>query len=226
MAPKRSSTKKVVERKSRRGTSGPRRPNNGDRRRDPEVLEVAAKIFREKGYTETSVQDVADELGMLKGSLYYYIEKKEDLLFRLLDGVHDEVDEILEDVSAREDLAPLERLRLYVRLQVLYNTKNLAKMSVYYHDIDALSPERRRTILQRREPHEGFVTALIAEAQRTGAADASRDPAVLRNCVFATLIWVYRWYQPRARLEREQIADVCADFAMQGVIGAHAQSPS
>ena len=54
------------------------------RRREREVLDVAARLFHERGYADTSVQDIADELGILKGSLYHYIEVKEDLLFRLL----------------------------------------------------------------------------------------------------------------------------------------------
>jgi TetR/AcrR family transcriptional regulator, cholesterol catabolism regulator len=225
MPAKRVSTNKKPKGKAP-GAPGGRRWNGEDRRRDREVLDVAANIFREKGYTETSVQDVANALGMLKGSLYYYIEKKEDLLFRLLDEVHDDADKILAEVSARDGLLPLESLRLYVHEQVLYNTKNLAKISVYYHDIDALSGERRKTILKRREPHERYVTDLIVAAQRSGAADPSGDARVLRNCVFATLIWVYRWYQPRARLNSEQVADLCADFVTHGVIGGPLTPPA
>ena len=52
---------------------------NGNRARDREVIEAAVKIFWEKGYANASVQDVADALGMLKGSLYYYIDSKERL---------------------------------------------------------------------------------------------------------------------------------------------------
>ena len=199
-----------------------RRERTIDRRRDREVLDAAARIFREKGYADTSIQEVADSLGMLKGSLYYYIDKKEDLLFRLLNEVHDDVDVILQDVAARTDLPALDRLNLYVQEQVLYSLKNLEKISVYYHDIDALTPDRRQVILKRREPHEDFVTGLITEAQREGTADPDGDARLLRNCVFAVMIWVYRWYQPGARLRAETIAALCADFARSGVVGGAA----
>src|ERR1044072_692841 len=87
--------------------------------RDDEVLDAAARVFARRGYADASVQDVADELGILKGSLYHYIKMKEDLLFWLLEAVHADVEVILEDVSQAEGLGPLERIELYVRRQVL-----------------------------------------------------------------------------------------------------------
>src|ERR1700760_1802047 len=91
------------------------------RRRDEEVLAAAARVFYAHGYADASVQDVADELGILKGSLYHYISAKEDLLFRLLSGTQEGVTRILDEVRALEGLAPLDRLRLYVQQQVAFN---------------------------------------------------------------------------------------------------------
>ena len=198
---------------------GRRRSSATSRRRDQEVVATAARIFHERGYAEASVQDIADALGMLKGSLYYYIDTKEDLLFRVVEAVHDEVDKVLKDVSARVDLPPLERLRLYIGQLVLYNTANMVWMSVYYHEIDRLSEARRRQILDRRREHEEFVTALIEAAQAAGEADASADARLLRNFVFGSIIWIYRWYLPGGRVRREMLADRCAEFAIRGVVG-------
>ena len=58
------------------------------RRRRQEILEAAAGVFHEKGYKATSIQDIADAVGILKGSLYYYIRSKEDLLNEILQDVH------------------------------------------------------------------------------------------------------------------------------------------
>src|SRR6201990_2507776 len=109
------------------------------KRRDDEVLDAAARVFARRGYADASVQHVADELGILKGSLYHYIKTKEDLLFRLLAETHDDVDAILKDVEAVEGLSALDRLHLYVRRQVEYNIDALERVSVYYQDVDRLS---------------------------------------------------------------------------------------
>jgi TetR/AcrR family transcriptional regulator, cholesterol catabolism regulator len=188
------------------------------KRRDREVLDAAAKVFYENGYANSSVDEVAKELGILKGSLYHYIKTKEDLLFRLLAETHDDVDAILEAVEAVEGLSPLERLHLYVRRQVEYNIDALERVSVYYQDVDRLSAQRRHEIFARRHVHERFVADLIKQAQEAGEADAAQDPRLLAPNIFATMIWVYRWYRP-GRYKRDQVAETCADFALRGVVG-------
>jgi AcrR family transcriptional regulator len=188
------------------------------KKRDREVLDAAARVFYQRGYSDASVQDVADELGILKGSLYHYIKTKEDLLFRLLLETHDEIYEILEEVAALEGLDPLERLEIYIRKQVEYNIDNLLRVSVYYHDLERLTEERRKQIVARRREHEQWVIALIKEAQAQGLADPDLDPKIAARCIFATIIWTYRWFK-KGRDGREKVASTCAAFALRGVIG-------
>jgi len=194
------------------------RAKNAPKKRDREVLDAAARIFYERGYSDASVQDVANELGILKGSLYHYIKTKEDLLFRLLQETHDEIYEILEEVSALEDLTPLDRLALYVRRQVEYNLDNLLRVSVYYHDLERLSPDRRKAIFARRREHEHWVIGVIEDAQAAGLADPKLDPKIAARCIFATIVWTYRWYR-KGRDNRGMVADACAAFAMRGIVG-------
>jgi AcrR family transcriptional regulator len=194
------------------------------KRRDREVLEVAARVFSEKGYADASVQDVADELGILKGSVYHYIDSKEDLLYRLLEEVHEDVERILEDVANRENLDSLERLSAYIREQVDYNARNVAKIAIYYNDAQHLGGERRLQIYRRRSAHERFVRKLIEEAQKSGQAEAARDAKALMNCVFGMMIWVYQWYRPGGAIKPDELSRICADFALHGVIGARSAS--
>lgn len=188
------------------------------KRRDREVIDAAAKVFYRRGYADASVQDIADELGILKGSLYHYIDTKEDLLFRLLSETHDDVHAILDEVAAVDGLDPLERLRLYVRRQVEFNVDNLTKISVYYHDVERLSDDRRAEIHARRREHERWVVDLITQAQREGRADPDVDPKFLSRCIFATIIWPYQWFRP-GRDKRSEVAETCAHYALSGVIG-------
>src|SRR3954454_21031733 len=193
-------------------------PAKAPKKRDREVLDAAARVFYERGYSDASVQDVADELGILKGSLYHYIDTKEDLLFRLLQETHDEIFAILEEVGALEGLTPLERLDIYIRRQVEYNIDNLLRVSVYYHDLERLTEERRKQIVGRRREHEEWVIGLIKEAQTSGLADPGLDPKIAARCIFATIIWTYRWFR-KGRDAREKVASTCAAFALRGIVG-------
>jgi AcrR family transcriptional regulator len=187
------------------------------RLRDAEILATAAEVFARRGYAAATVQEVADELGMLKGSIYYYISSKEDLLFRLLSAVHDDVDAVLEQVLSLPDLDPLERLCEYVRRQIAYNLGNLVQVSVYYSDIDQLGGDGRAEILRRRRAHEAPVVELVLEGQRQGLIDDRWDPAVLAYHVFAAIIWVYRWFKPQGRIAAAPVIEETVAFVRGGL---------
>ena len=194
------------------------------RKRDDVVVAAAAKVFYERGYSAATVQDIADELGILKGSLYHYIKTKEDLLFRLFEEVHKGVEAILEEVLAIEGLNPLERLELYVRRQIVHNLNDLVRISIYYHELDRLGEERRRAVVAWRRRHDRFMRDLIKQAQEEGLADASVDAGMLANCVFATVIWPYRWFHSGSKDTPESIADTCVAFVSRGIKGGFALS--
>jgi AcrR family transcriptional regulator len=205
-----------------RTTAKAKKEANGNgrtpRRRDADVLEAAAKVFYERGYSDATVQDVADELGILKGSLYHYIDTKEDLLFQLIEEVHTQVQRSLDEVKAEEGLEPLQRLELYVRRQVEYNIENLQRISIYYHDLNRLTGDRLKFVKASRRVHDDYVTSLIAAAQKEGKADKGYDARIMANCVFGTIIWTYQWFRP-GRMSRKAAVDVCVHHALHGVAG-------
>jgi AcrR family transcriptional regulator len=203
--------------RNQRRSAGKNRGNGA--RRDQEVLDAATKVFHSRGYADASVQHIADELGILKGSLYHYIDSKEDLLFRLLDETHNEVQAILDEVAAMDGMPPLDRLREYIMRQVEYTSRNLAKMAIYYPDADQLSAARRKEIYRKRRVHEQFVASLISEAQERGEVDQAVDAHLSTDYLFGSMIWVYRWYKPNGKLRPADLATTCADFIMNGVTG-------
>jgi TetR/AcrR family transcriptional regulator, cholesterol catabolism regulator len=198
---------------------------NGGRRRDQEVLAAAVKVFHERSYSAATVQDVADELGILKGSLYHYIDSKEDLLFRLSEAVHADLDQIRDEVKQTQGLSALQRLELYVRRQLEYSLENLAAITVYHHDADRLEGERLDTVTSARRTGITFVSGLIKEAQEAGDADTAVEARLLANCVSSSVIGATRWYRP-GRDSRQKIVDACATYALNGVRPAAAPKPA
>lgn len=230
--PTRRSAREVPTRGTNRGASGARvaeRPAERDgarpRRRDAEVLAAATKVFHERSYADSSVQDVADELGILKGSLYHYIKTKEDLLVWLLEDVQEDLDQILDDICDEDQLdpqAPLDQLARYVREQALYVARNVARVTVYDRDANQLSPGPRKALRQRRRAREQRVVEMIAEAQRRGEVPEHFEAQVLADTVSAVLTGIVRWYRPNGPVKRDQLADLCVEFALCGTVGAGA----
>ncbi len=183
------------------------------------MLQAAAEIFYERGYASATVQDVADALGMLKGSLYYYIDSKEDLLYRLLLEIHDGVDAMLAEVEGAEGLSAIERLELYVKRTVEFNARNLKGISVYYHDMEQLQGDHLKEILARRSTHDRYVVKLIRQAQADGDASPDLDAKLISNFVFAPIIWMYRWYRPGGGVSVAKLGETCAQFIRYGIRG-------
>jgi YD repeat-containing protein len=206
-----SSTGSQSPGKGRNSTTG------SPKRREQEIVSAAAEIFRRNGYADTSVQDVADAVGILKGSLYYYIDSKEDLLYRVLLEVHEDAKGWLAEIAGMTDATPLEKISAYVHRHVEYNVRNMNKVAVYYHDFGLLSAERRADIRKERRVYEDFLEHLITEAQNAGQVDAGLDPRVLAYCMFGTMNWTYTWYRPGGRVSIAKLADMVAEFAVNGL---------
>jgi AcrR family transcriptional regulator len=190
------------------------------KKREREIID--AEIFHRNGYADTSVQDVAEAVGILKGSLYYYIDSKEDLLYRVLLEVHEDAEGIIGAIAAMTELGPLERIAVYVKRHVEYNVRNFTKVAVYYHDFDLLSPDRRAEIRKHRRRYEVFLENLIREAQEAGEVSPDADPRVLSYCMFGTMNWTYTWYRPGGRMSVAELCDTIAEFTVNGLRGHEA----
>lgn len=195
------------------------RPREPSKRRLQDIIDAAAEIFQQQGYSDASVDSIAKAVGLLKGSLYYYIDSKEDLLFHVLLDVHDGALEIVEEVSAL-DLPAIEKLRRYIAGHVEYNTRNVTKIAVFYHDYRALSAPRLKEVIAHRKVFEEFVQRLIEEAQREGDVDPGIDPKIASFALFGMMNWVYQWYRPRGAWKPDQLGRFYAELAIEGLTGA------
>ena len=199
----------------RKASTRRRRPAEELPDREAEILKAAADVFREKGFAATSTQDIADRVGMYKGSLYYYIDSKEDLLYRIGRNVYAELKHE-QDAAAVADAPPLERLRAFIRTHVLHTTTNLAETAALYGDFRSFTGERRTEIIGWRDEYETAFRSLI----RAGQADGSIrkvDVKLVSLSLFGMMNSVHLWYQPGGRQSPKQIADGLADLMIQGL---------
>jgi TetR/AcrR family transcriptional regulator, cholesterol catabolism regulator len=199
----------------RKAATRRRRPAEELPDREAEILKAAAEVFREKGFAATSTQDIADRVGMYKGSLYYYIDSKEDLLYRIGRNVYAELKRE-QDLAAAADVPPLERLRAFIRTHVLHTTTNLAETAALYGDFRSFTGERRIEIIGWRDEYEAVFRSLI----RAGQADGSIrkvDVKLVSLSLFGMMNSVHLWYQPGGRRSPRQIADNLADLVIQGL---------
>ena len=188
-------------------------PRKSRDRRQAEVTRAAVDVFSRKGYSAASIQDIADKVGVLKGSLYYYIDSKEDLLWRVVEEVHEHWSEILAET---EDLAaePVERIHAFIKLQVEWYLNNVDTVNVFFREWQYLSGERLKEVRERRRRYETVVRDLLASARAAGDVSPELDLRYATRFVLAAVNAVPDWYRPSDGEPVEAIATANADMTV------------
>ena len=196
----------------------PKQKDRGPRR--AEIFAAAAEIFHEKGYDASTTQDIADKVGILKGSLYYYIDTKEDLLFELIVDAHERSMEIVE--ATREMDGPaIERIRYFLRENARRYAENPAQASISAAELRSLSPERRAVITQQRDVFTHFLRSLIVEGQAEGSVCPDRSPKLLASLILTMAGSLREWFRSEGPIPIDALADELSDFAVTGLSCSH-----
>jgi len=180
-----------------------------------EVLQSAANIFFAKGFHATSIEDVARDVGMLKGSLYYYIKSKDDLLFRLLlAGIEDGDAFIAQQIDPQGD--PLEQLERAIRAQIDYIIEKRVQFGLFLHEFDSLSGKRQHKLISVMSRYNARFVELVQRAQQQGRL-IHGQPWVIVNGILGMCNWLYRWYDADQMTDAEQIKSIFVRMIFEGV---------
>jgi AcrR family transcriptional regulator len=185
------------------------------RPRETELMAAATMLFRRRGFHATSMQDLAEALGMNRGSLYHYIASKDDLLWTILVGAFDRLDR---RVTPQLEAAfpPLERLANAIHEHLRVAADHADELSLIQIELRSLSPERRREMIERRDAYEARWRRAIADGIATG--DLRPFDARLAGIgILSVCNWFTQWYQPGGALSVDQIADAFVGLFLGGL---------
>ncbi len=206
-----------------KATPKPLRPRKGPRNgkqakpatRLEEVLQSAANIFFAKGFHATSIEDVARDVGMLKGSLYYYIKSKDDLLFRLLlAGIEDGDAFIAQQIDPEGD--PVEQLERAIRAQIDYIIQNRVPFGLFLHEFDSLSGKRQHKLISVMSRYNSRFVELVRRGQEQGKL-MEGEPWIVVNGILGMCNWLYRWYDTDNVSDPGQVKRIFLRMLMQGI---------
>ena len=189
----------------------PTRPALRDRydRRQQRVVLAAAKVFAERGYDQTSIQDLADAIGLAAGGLYHYIGSKERLLISICDQL---MEPLLDGATAlvEEDAPPAQQLRALVRLWVGHVVEHRDHMLVFQQERHVI--ERGAAWKGVRDSRKAFERLAEDALARAGAGSA--DPRLALSALLGMVNHTAQWYRPRGRLDATEIADGYVDLLL------------
>ena len=193
--------------------------------RRAELVAAATRLFSQRGYHGTSMKDLADSLGMLKGSLYAHIGSKEELLY---DVVADGAERFLTRAHAAAALegSASERLEAFLVGHIETAIEHLDAATVFLNEWRYLSDDLRADVQGKRDIYEGFVRAIVIDGISSGEFRSDADVAMTARLVLSAGNWVYAWYRPDGSLSSTEIGHRYTELIVRGLKSNQAKNPA
>jgi TetR/AcrR family transcriptional regulator, cholesterol catabolism regulator len=187
------------------------------------IYRVAAEIMCHKGYEATSMNDIADGVGLTKAGVYHYIRGKEDLLYAIMSFGLDMVDQ---DViaPAREIADPELRLRTMIDRHATRIMEQGGAVTILLEEMNALTPAHQRIIRSRKRAYFEMVRTALDQLLVEGKL-RDLDPTVATFSLFGMILWISRWYRRTGSLSPNRAAVDVLEIAMNAVLKAPVTAP-
>ena len=184
--------------------------------KEQEIIAVAARLFKEKGYRATTLEDIAAAVGMLKGSLYYYIRSKEELLYLVVRDPIRQAYNKLEEIVTSEAPVHVKIAQAIANHMTLFH-QHYPHIAVYLHDYHHLMQQLQKNIIETPKHYQRLWATLLQQGVDTGELRPDLDVKVTGYAILGMCNWVYRWYNPRGTLSAESIAAVFTKLVLEGL---------
>ena len=203
----------MVRKSNARSLKASPRSRRRDRQRDA-ILRAAARLFRERGFADTGMRDIAAAADLSAANLYHYFDGKNALLYYCQDRALDRMLAAVES-ARRSSRSANDRLRavFIAHLQTLLDEIEGASAHL---QIEVLPPAMRVAIVRKRDLYEHALRRIIVEGIAAGEL-VDMDPAITARAMLGALNWTVTWFRPEGRDSASVVADVISRFLVRGI---------
>lgn len=192
-------------------------PEQSSASRRDELLSIAAGLFAEKGFKNTTVRDIADAAGILSGSLYHHFDSKESMVDEILRTFQDELFAAYDEVLASDD-DPRTKIERAVRLSFESIDQHPNAVAIFQNEADYLGGfERFGYLAERNAQSRNVWMTLLNDGVETGALRADLDVTLTYRFIRDTVWVAVRWYRPGGGLSHEAIANQYLTILLDGI---------
>jgi TetR/AcrR family transcriptional regulator, cholesterol catabolism regulator len=194
----------------------------GDRRYDlamatlEDIVSAAAKVFRTKGYHAATVRDIAEEVGILKGSLYHHFASKEELLYLVVKEPIAQMYRAIAEIAAA-DLAATEKLRRAISAHLEAFDRHYPHLFVYLRERESVKRRFREMIGFSPKEYYRCWQQILREGVENGEFRSDFDIQVTSYGLLGMLNWSCEWYDPQGRLSIKEVAEGFTALALAGI---------
>ena len=176
------------------------------------LIAAAISLFSRKGFSGTSIRDIASEVGMTSSNIYHYFKTKDGVLAEIEKQTIEPIVQKLRKIS-RLDIDHEQRLRLLIKshLEYLNNTRKASRIFSFSED---LLPRNRAFQRESFAIYKSEIKSLLAEK------GINENPTILTFCSLASIVWFLRWYKPSGKESLEGVINSITQFILNGILGS------
>jgi len=180
------------------------------------LLEAASSLFAKRGYSTTSLREIAEAMQIEKASLYYYVASKEDLNFEICSQAHEHLRKTVQTaVSAAK--TPLGRLLALISAHVSSILLHPDWHATANEQLNALEALRRAQIVAQRDAYEAELREILEQAQAAEILRPDIPARILAFFLLGMLTHVYPWYEPERDVSPKKLGDFIAELFLFGL---------
>lgn len=197
------------------------RPNRGGRPRAPGrdvMIAVAAELFDTRGYNQTTMDDLAEALGIAKVTVYAHLKSKADVLEAIFDHALGQAEAQL--AAALEKPTPTEQIEALIRTFTVTGLEMSSHQKVYLNGDKSLPVEALERSRRRAGDLLAAIRRIIKAGQQSGEFDPALEATTVANAIIHTVGSTPRWVKAAGRATTEQIASTHAALFISGLRGA------
>ena len=181
------------------------------------IVNAAAELFAHNGFGATTLDDIAEQLGVTKPALYYHVKNKEEILRLIYMTVLTVSEEPLRRI-VESTLPPLEKLRRSIEHQTTIAADRSPAMTVFYREQPHLTGPFAKEIILRKKAYEGYFEQIIEEGQQAGVFEPAINAKIAVFGLLGMCNWLSQWYKSGGRYTPEQVAKVFNTMIGSGLV--------
>lgn len=181
------------------------------------ITEQSIRLFEKKGFSETSIQDIVDSLGVTKGTFYYYFSSKEELLMDIHLGYINEL--LVQQERIFKDEKNSCKQKLFEIVYMLLSNIKLrgSAAKIFFRELKNLSPERLALIDLKRDRFRLNIEELIEAGMRNGELRPNLNPVIITFGILGITNWSYQWFNPNGSFTDREVAEIFVEMILKGI---------
>lgn len=178
-----------------------------------QILSTAISVVNRNGYEGATMEEIASELLMTKGSLYYYFKSRGDLMYQCYNFVLSQATEELEEELQKEGTAE-EILRSMITKHITYAIEEKETFNLIIEPKRTFDDEQLQLVLNLRRYYSGLFDQAIARGIETKEFHV-KEPVIARMMILGAMNWIQQWYQPNGKMNKKELKETFGDYILK-----------